>query len=191
MNLQSRVTNLLTRPAQEWRTIATESTDVGTLIRDYAAPLSAIPIVCGWIGGTLFGYGFFRSGLVRGVANGIVKWVFGLAGCWLAAVVVEKLAPSFSSRGSTAQALKLVVYASTPVWLAGVLDLIPPLAVLVLIAALYALYLFYIGLPIVMKTPSDKVIPYMAISAVVVTVVMIVVGFFASALTGVGRMAAF
>lgn len=191
MNLQSRVRNILTQPAQEWRTIAAESTDVTTLLRDYAAPVSAVPALCRWISGSVIGYGSYRVGLIAGFASAVVAWVFGLVGCWLAAIVVERLAPSFSSRGSTAQALKLVVYASTPVWVAGVLDLVPPLAPLVVIAALYALYLFYIGLPIVMHTPQDKVIPYMAIAAVAVIAVMIVVGFFASALTGVGRMATF
>jgi hypothetical protein len=191
MDLKTRVRNILVQPAQEWRTIAAETADVGSLLRDYAAPLSAIPAFCSWIGGSIIGYGFFRVGLVRGLANAIVSWVFGLVGCWLAAMVIEKLAPSFGSRGSTAHALKLVVYASTPVWVAGVLDLIPPLAVLIVIAALYALYLFYVGLPIVMNTPADKVIPYMAVSAVAVILVMIVFGFFASAITGVGRMATF
>jgi len=191
MDVKTRARNIVMQPAQEWRTIAAESADVGSLLRDYAAPLSAIPVIGNWIGGSLIGYGYFRIGLVRGLTNAIVAWVFGLVGCWLAAIVIEKLAPNFASRGSTAQALKLVVYASTPVWLAGVLNLVPPLAMLVLIAALYALYLFYVGLPIVMQTPPDKVIPYMAVSAIVVIVVTVVVGFFASAITGVGRMTTF
>jgi uncharacterized membrane protein len=191
MDLKTRARNILMQPVQEWRTVAAEPADVGALLRDYAAPLSAIPVFCGWIGGSVIGYGSFRVGLVRGFANAVVSWLFGLVGCWLAAIVIEKLAPSFASRGSTAQALKLVVYASTPVWLAGVLDLVPPLAVLILIAALYGLYLFYVGLPIVMHTPADKVIPYIAVSAIAVIVAMVVAGFFASAITGVGRMTTF
>lgn len=189
MDVQTRARNILTQPVQEWRTIASERADVGSLLRDYAAPMSAIPAICAWIGASVIGFGMFRVGLVRGLVNAIVSWVFGLVGCWLAAIIIEKLAPSFGSRGSTAQALKLVVYASTPVWLAGIFYLVPPLAALALIAALYALYLFYIGLTPVMQTPADKVIPYMVVSAVVVVVVMICVGFFTSAITGVGRMA--
>jgi len=191
MDLTARVRSILVQPAQEWRKIAAESTDVGSLLSDYAGPLSAISALCGWIGGSIVGYGFFRVGLVRGFANAVVTWVFGLVGCWLAAMVIERLAPTFGSRGNTAQALKLVVYASTPVWIAGVLRLFPPLAILSLIAALYGLYLFYIGLPHVMHTPADKVIPYMAVSAIAVIVVVIVFGFFASAITGVGQMATF
>lgn len=188
MDLQTRVKNLLIQPAQEWRTIAAEPSDVGSLLRDYAAPLSAIPAVCAWLGGSIIGFGVLRVGLIRGLANAIVSWVFGLVGCWLAAVVIEKLAPSFGSRGNTAQALKMVVYASTPIWIAGVLYLIPPLAIIGLIAALYALYLYYIGLPVVMHTPADKVIPYIVVSAIVVIAVMIAVGMFAGMLTGVGRI---
>jgi hypothetical protein len=191
MDLTTRVRSILLQPAQEWRKIAAESTDVGSLLSDYAGPLSAIPALCGWIGGSIIGYGFVRVGLVRGFVNAVVTWVFGLVGCWLAALVIEKLAPTFGSRGNTTQALKLVVYASTPVWIAGVLNLIPALAVLSLFAALYGLYLFYIGLPSVMHTSADKVIPYMAVSAIAVILVVIVFGFFASAITGVGQMATF
>jgi len=191
MDLTTRVKSILLQPAQEWRKIAAESTNVGALLSDYAGPLSAIPALCGWIGGSIIGSGFVRIGLVRGFVNAVVTWGFGLAGCWLAAMVIERLAPTFGSRGNTAQALKLVVYASTPVWIAGVLRLIPALTVLSLIPALYGLYLFYIGLPAVMRTPADKVIPYMAVSAVAVILVVIVFGFFASAITGVGQMATF
>jgi hypothetical protein len=96
------------------------------------------------------------------------------------------LAPTFQSRSSPVQALKLVIYAMTPVWVAGVLNLVPALAVLVILAGLYAIYLFYLGLPSVMGTPADKVIPYMAVSAVVVIVVSIVLGMITAAAVGVG-----
>lgn len=193
MNLQTRAKNIITQPAQEWPVIAAESADVASLLRDYAAPLSAIPAICSWLGMGFIGLSVlgstYRVGVVRGFANAIVSWVFGLVGVWLAALVIEKLAPNFGSRGNTAQALKLVVYASTPIWIAGVLNLVPALAVLTIVAALYALYLFYLGLPVVMHTPADKVVPYMIVAALVVIVVMMSVGFITSAIAGVGHIA--
>jgi hypothetical protein len=104
-------------------------------------------------------------------------------------VVIEKLAPTFQSRGDTAQALKLVVYSMTPVWIAGVLNLVPLLAVLGIIAALYAIYLFYLGLPVIMATPADKVIPYMVVSALVIILVSFILGSIAAALAGFGNVA--
>src|SRR5262245_60528826 len=150
MDVQARAKNILLQPAREWRVIAGESADVASLLRHYAAPPSAIPAVCRAVAAVRY------AGLLRSAPDGQGTWVFGLVGVWLAAIVIERLAPNFGSRGGTVQALKTVVYASTPVWIAGVLALAPPLGALVLLAALYAIYLFYVGLPIVMHTPSDK-----------------------------------
>jgi hypothetical protein len=190
MNIQMRAKNIVTQPRQEWPVIAGETADVAGLLRDYAAPLSAIGAICRWIGmsgvGLSLGYfGTYRVGFIRGFANTLVSWVLGLVGAWVAAIVIEKLAPTFKSSGNTTQALKLVVYASTPVWIAGVLNLVPALSILVLIAALYAVYIYYLGLPIVMKTPPDQVIPYMVVSALVVFAAAVIVGVITSALIAI------
>jgi len=187
--LTTRVTNILKQPAQEWPVIAAEPTDVAGLMQGYAAPLAAIPAICGWIGMSMIGVmGYFRVGLVAGLASAIVRWVFALVGAYIGAIVIEKLAPTFKSSGSTVQALKLVVYASTPVWVAGVLSLVPPLSILILIAGLYAIYLFYLGVPVLMKTPGDQVIPYMIVSALVMIVITVCLGFIAALFTGAGYM---
>ena len=189
MNLQTRVTAILKKPADEWRVIAAEPADVAGLLRDYAAPLSGLSAVCRFIGLSVIGVsvpvlGMYRIGILRGVSAAIVTWALGLVGAWLAAAVIEKLAPRFQSRGDMVQALKLVVYSMTPIWLAGVLALLPPLAPLSIIAALYAIYLFYLGLPILMSTPADKVVPYMVVAAVVIIVLSAILGAFAAAVTG-------
>ena len=191
MSLQTRVVAILTKPADEWRTIVAEPATVEGLLRDYAAPLAAIPAIAQFIGFSLIGItvpfgGAIRIGIVRGFANAVVGWVFALVGAWISAIVIEKLAPTFQSKGNTAQALKLVVYSMTPVWIAGILNLVPVLAVLTLIAALYAVYLFYLGLPPVMSTPSEKVIPYMVVSALVIIVISFVLGAIATAMVGIG-----
>ncbi len=194
MTLQDRVTKILTKPADEWRAIAAESADTTSLIRDYAAPLAAVPAVCRLIGLTLVGVsvaflGTYRVGIVQGLSLAVVSWIFSLVGVWIAAIVVEKLGPTFQSRGSTVDAMKLVVYAMTPVWIAGVLNLVPALGVLAILAGLYAIYLFYLGLPILMNTPSEKVVPYMVVSALVIIVISVVLGVIAAAITGLGGYA--
>src|SRR5689334_21834420 len=169
MSLQTRVTGILTKPAAEWRTIAGESTDVAALLRDYAAAPAAIPAVCQFIGGTLTGVpGFFRTyrtGFISALAGATVAWVMAVVGAWIAAIVIAKLAPTFQSTGSTVQALKLVVYSMTPVWVLGVLYLIPPLGVLVILGVIYSMYMFYLCIPVLVHTPPTQVIPYMVVSA--------------------------
>lgn len=191
--LTARAKNILTQPAAEWPIIAGEPTEAMAVLRDYAAPLAAIPAICGWIGMSLIGitvplFGTYRVGLVRGLVSAIVSWVMTLVGCWIAAFIVQKLAPTFQSKDDLNQAMKVVVYAYTPVFIAGVLRLIPALTPLIIIAGLYAIYLFYLGLPPVMSTPKEKVIPYMAVSAIVVIVVSIVLGMVTAAIVGVGAM---
>ena len=191
MDLVPRVTNILTKPKQEWPVIASESTDVATFYKEYIVLLAAVPAICSFIGMTVIGvpipfFGTMRVGVVSGLTGLVVRYVLSLAAAYVAAIIVEKLAPTFQSQGSTIQALKLVAYASTPAWVAGVLSLFPPLVPLTILAGLYGVYLFYLGLPHLMKTPPDKVIPYMIVSAIVIFVMYLIVGAVTAATAGVG-----
>jgi hypothetical protein len=187
-SLQTRVMNMLKSPATEWPAVAAESTDAGRLYREYIIPLSAIPVIATFIGYSIIGasmpfLGFYRRPMVAGVSLMVVSYVMGLISTYVCALVIEWLAPKFKSSGSRLDALKLVAYASTPIWIAGVLNVLPALAMLGLLAGLYAIYVFYLGLPIMMKTPADQVIVYMIVSALVIIVVNIVMMSIATALT--------
>jgi len=196
MDLVPRITNILTKPKQEWPVIATEATEVATLYKEYIVLLAAVPAICSFIGMTVIGipvpfFGTVRVGMASGLTGLVVRYVLSLVAAYIAALIVEKLAPTFQSRGDIVQALKLVAYASTPAWVAGVLGLFPPLVALSILAGLYGVYLFYLGLPPLMQTPSDKVIPYMIVSAIVIIVLYMVVGAITTAVAGVGMMARF
>ena len=192
MDLQTRVVNILTQPQTEWTVIASESTDVATLYKSYIMVLAAIPPAAAYIGMMVFGIslplmGRYRVGVVQGFTSAVVQYVLSLVGVYVASIVIDKLAPTFKSQSDAIQALKLVAYASTASWLAGALSIIPALSPLAIVGGLYGIYLFYLGVAPLMKTPSDKVIPYMVVSAVVVIVVMFVTGVVATAMTGMMR----
>ncbi len=193
MDLKTRATNMVMKPAAEWPVIAGEHTTAADLITGYAAPLAAISAVCTFLGQSFIGIslpmmGTVRVGIVRGFSAMIVSFVLGLVGLYIAAIVIEKLAPSFQSKGDTTQALKLVVFSMTPAWLAGVLNLIPALGILGILAALYAIYLFYLGVPQVMHTPAAQVIPYMVVAAIVMVIITICVSFIVGIITGIGAL---
>jgi hypothetical protein len=189
-SLVERAKKIITDPKNEWPVIEQEPTTVEKLYRTYIAPLAAIPVVAQFIGWSIIGVtmpfvGTFRIGIVRGITSAILGYVLALVGCYLAALVVDKLAPTFESRSDMMQALKLVAYAYTPAWIAGVLYIFPPLAILGVLAGLYSIYLFYVGLPVMMKTPAAKVIPYMVVAALVIIVIGIVMGVLTATITGV------
>jgi hypothetical protein len=99
-------------------------------------------------------------------------------------IVIDALAPTFKAEKNREQALKVAVYSSTPVWLAGVLQIIPVLGVVGILGGLYALYLLYLGLPRLMKCPTDTAVGYtlaVIVAAIVIGLVgsAVIAGFFA------------
>lgn len=181
---RARVVNIITRPKLEWSVIADEPRHIAGLYR-YIAPLAAIPVICRLIGMSLVGMpnvGYYRVGLGAAAANAIVGYVLALVGTYVAAVVIAKLAPAFRSDADTAQSLKLVAYSVTPIWIAGVLYLVPALSPIVILAALYSIYVCYLGVAPVMGTPADRVIPYLAVSAIVIIAVYMLIALLAAAL---------
>jgi hypothetical protein len=190
-SLVERAKKIIVDPKTEWPVIEQESTTTERLYTTYIMPLAAIPVIAQFIGSSIIGITVpfvgttYRIGIVAGIVSAVVSYVFGLVACYLAALVIDKLAPTFESRSDMMQALKLVAYAYTPVWIAGVLLMIPALGMLSILAGLYSIYLFYLGLPVMMKTPDAKVIPYMVVSALVIIVLGIVMAFVSTAITGV------
>ncbi len=153
MDIVSRVKGILLSPKTEWPVIAGEPATVNSLYTGYAMILAAIPAVCLIIGSVLFGSP--KDGLI----TAIVMYVLGLALLFLQAKVVEAVAPNFGGKADTVAGLKLVMYAATPVWIVGVLYLVPVPAIfglLALVAMLYGLYLLFLGVRPITNCPEDK-----------------------------------
>lgn len=190
--LKQRVIRILKDPAAEWPVIEREPTSTEKLYREYIAVLAAIPAIASFIGMSLVGItvpflGTIRTPILSGIVQAVLVYVFTLAGVYVSALVVNKLAPQFESKPDEMQALKLVAYASTAAWVAGVLNIIPALGLLAVLGGLYSVYLFYVGLPVMMKTPQPKAIPYMLVSAVVIILVNFVALLLAGVMTGASR----
>lgn len=190
-DLKTRVVNILTKPKQEWPVIAAEPRDVAALYRNYIVLLAAIPPVCGMIGKVVFGVsipfiGTYRWSLGSALTFAVIQYVLTLVGVYVTAFVVAKLAPSFQSEPDVAQAAKLMAYSWTPAWVAGVLELIPALSVLVALVSLYSIYLLWLGVGPTMKTPEDKKIVYLIVSAIVLIVVYFIIGMITAAVIGTG-----
>jgi hypothetical protein len=168
--LQRRIVGILKNPRAEWIAIAAEPDDVGSLYAKYIAVLAAIPAAAIFLG-------LATISISAGVATGVTTYLSGIVTPLVVALVIEKLAPRFQSSGNLVQALKLVAYSYTPIWLAGVLYAFGALTPLVAIAALYALYLCYLGLPPVMRTPPETVVPFMLVSVLAVVALNILVSF--------------
>ena len=180
MNLIERAKSILLKPQETWATIDAETTDTATLFTRYAMVLAAIPAVCGFIGMSLIGVGGFgvtlRVPFVSGLVNMVVSYVLSLVGIFVLGLIIDALAPTFGGRKNPIQALKVAVYASTAALLGGIFSLLPALAMLGLLAALYSIYLLYTGLPVLMKSLPEKSVAYTAVVIVAAIVVGVAIG---------------
>jgi hypothetical protein len=180
MNLIERAQRILLQPKDTWVTIDAESTDTATLFTRYAMILAAIPAVCGFIGMSLIGFGGFgvtiRVPLLSGLVNMVVSYVLSLVGIFVLGLIIDALAPTFGGQKNAIQALKVAVYASTAALLGGIFSLLPALAMLGLLAAVYSIYLLYTGLPVLMKSAPEKSVAYTAVVIVAAIVLGVVIG---------------
>jgi hypothetical protein len=167
--LLARIRNIVADPRGEWPLIATEPGDPMRLLVGYVAVLAAIPAIAGFVGSTLVGtsvsVGRIHDPLLFGLIRALISYLFSFVIVYLTALVIDVMAPLFETQRNFMNALKLAVYSFTPVWLIGIVLMIPGLRFLSILG-LYAIRLLWTGLPPLMGTQRPKVLPY-AISIVV------------------------
>jgi len=170
--LIDRVKNILTTPKTEWPIIQAESTGAAQLYTGYLIPLAAFSAVMSFIHMSVIGVRYWHMPVLSGLAYALANFGFALLGIYLFGLIIDALAPSFAGERNQRQALKTAAYAFTPAALSAALGLFPVLGrVLQLIACLYGIYLLYLGLPVLMRSPQEKVPGYTA--AVVVCIILL------------------
>jgi uncharacterized membrane protein len=178
--LLERVKNILMQPRAEWARIDAEPTTIGDIYRSYVIILAAIPAVATIIGGLLVGgnFGYFSVRLPIGwvIGHALVGYILALVGCYVMALIIEALAPTFGGTKDRVKAFKVAAYSYTAGWVAGILLILPALAIIVGLLSLYSLYLMYVGLPILMKTPADRAVPYIVAVIVAAIVLYLIIG---------------
>jgi hypothetical protein len=179
MNLVDRAKRIILTPKTEWTVIAGEEANIAQIFKDYVLPLAMIPAIASLVGFGFIGLGFAGS-LRWGIAMGLIQFASAFLGTCLCAFVADLLAPNFDSKKNLGKAVQLVAYSYTPAWVAGVFLLFPALGILSTVASLYGLYLLYLGLPHMMKTPEVKVVTYLIVLIVAVIVIYVVISFILS-----------
>lgn len=166
MNTASRAWAMLVDPLAEWAVIDKETGDPAFLLSRYVAVLAFIPALFGFIGASVIGVTVPAAGVVRaplfdGVFGAIFGYVESFAISLLLGLIINLLAPYFGGRRNFDSALKLAVYAYTPVWLTGIFLLLPGLRFLIL-TGFYGGYVLWLGLPRLIKSPPDRAMGYAA-----------------------------
>ncbi len=170
----TRAKKVLVSPADALLEVKSEAIGVTQLMKEYVVVIAAVPAAAMFV--AMLGHAsFFRS-----VFYCALVYAIGLLSVFVFGKIIDALAPHFGSSQNADSAFKLAAYAFTPSFIAGIFNINPSLAFLGTIGSLYGIYIFYLGLPVMMETPADKRITYTAVSLIVMIVVMIVLTLIAS-----------
>lgn len=195
--LFARLRAILFSPRTAWPEIAEESASVGSLYAGWILWLAAVTPLATLVGLGLFGLhlpfvGTIRIGLGMLAGRALIHYGLTLLAVFLMAIIAAALAANFGGRDDRVQALKVVAYAWTPVWVIGVLHLIPLLGLLTglltLLALGYGVWLLWLGAQTVQGVPGDRAAGYTAVLIIIGIVLGIAIGVLSAMLTGFGSL---
>jgi hypothetical protein len=165
MNLIERLKGILLAPKAEWPKIAAEPMTTQGIYTGWVMILAAIGPLAMLIGFGSLGFA-------------ITHYLIMLVMTMIIALIVDVLAPYFGGQKDFVAALKLSAFSYTAAFVAGVLHVLGAAGFLLIVAAaIYAWYTFYLGAPVLKKCAPEK--------AIVFTIVVVLCGMVLGALLGI------
>jgi hypothetical protein len=187
-NLITRVKEILLQPKAAWEVIKNEETSVAKIMTGYVLPLALIPAIASLIGYWLVGVNvpFFgkMASFEWGLNVALSNYLGSVIGVFITGWVISKLAPTFNASVSIDNAVKMVAYSYTPVFVVGILNIAPSLAVISLFAGIYGLYILYLGFEPITNVGQEKKTSYFVVSILVLIGVYIVLGIIIGTILG-------
>lgn len=188
--LWARVRDMLVRPQTAWDRIAVE--EPAPLIGPYVTPLAIAAAIVSFAAGPIYsGFEVDPALAWRGIAAAL-RVIFAVLSVVAAAMLINMLARRFGADSDTGRARQLAAYAATPIFVAALGTLAPPVALLATFAGVvYALVLLAMGVRRLMPMPDpDNNVPRFTISfAVAALAVGALAAMFIAPLVNAGREA--
>jgi hypothetical protein len=173
MKLIDRVKNVLLTPKTEWDAINAETAVPGSLFTTYVLPLALVAAAGQLLGGLALSRG---ASLAYVLVTAVLAAAVSVIGYFVAIHVIDLLAPTFGSEKNLSKSAQLVAYSLTPSYVAGLLSFVPALGGILGIAGwVYSIYIMYLGVGLLKKTPEDKKVVYLLVAWVVMIVITMVI----------------
>ncbi len=155
---------LLYHPKSEWDSIKRENHTLGHIYLTHLLFLAAIPPFALLVGTTQFGWSFVGKEFYYLSMESALPLAFGfygalLVGIFLLGYSVFWMEKTFGAEASLERCLLFTTFMSTPMFLSGLIALVPILwldVFVVMAAVAYTVYLMYAGVPIFMNIPEER-----------------------------------
>jgi hypothetical protein len=169
--LISEIKELILTPLQLFKRIKQKETTQSEITKSLLVYIAAIPALAGFFGRVIIGYnmpfaGYSHVSFFSGLAWAVILFVLTIVGIYVISFIVNSLAVHFGGIKSELNAFKLTAYSFIPLLTLGIFSLIPALSGLYILG-LYGIYLFYIGLPVLMQVPEEKALTFTVIVSLV------------------------
>ncbi|MDX1735625.1 MAG: Yip1 family protein [Halioglobus sp.] len=155
---------LLVRPAQQWQKIADLPESSMKMLAIYPCLMAILPAVAWYYGTTAVGWTVGDGDAIKLTAESAlvicILFYFGMVAC--VAVIgyfIHWMAQTYGAESSILKGVVITAFTATPLFLAGLIGFKPVLwlDMLVGVAAVsWAVYLMYLGIPIVMNIPKER-----------------------------------
>jgi len=163
-----RAKHILLNPKMEWPVIEEENGSHIQVLSNYLIWLSLIPALCVLIG--------WSSDFNFAIKLAIQQIVTTIGGAYLAAWVINALAPRYNAVKNFDKAFSVVAYSYTASCVGGIFLLVNALSILSFISGLYGLYILYVGLKPMMKAPEEANGLYTIVSVLCMIGISIILG---------------
>jgi hypothetical protein len=155
---------LLYHPKSEWDSIKKENHTLGHIYITHLLFLAAIPPFALFVGTTQFGWSFMGKeyyfiSIESAIPLAVAFYAALLVGMFFMAYTTFWMEKTFGAEASLERCLLFTTFTSTPMFLSGLIGLIPILwldVFVVLAAVSYTVYLLYAGVPIFMNIPEER-----------------------------------
>lgn len=156
----NRLKNLLTNPNQTWLEISQEQNTVQNMLKYQLLVFALIPVLCAFISDAVIGIEMFnkihRKPIYSSLVNSFLYYLSIIAFVFLLSFGLKVITIFFELKVGFINTFKIINYSIFPVLFFSLLNLIPGASFLVYLIAIYSIYIFYKGLPIVIKNQHDK-----------------------------------
>ncbi len=158
------LSGLFTDPASEWERIRDAGYSTTEVIAGHTLILALVPAVASFIGTTSIGWQVGGTAPVRLTAESagqiaLLYYITMVASTFTMGWMIRWMSRTYGAEQPLSQCVALATYTATPLFLSGVMQLYPLLwlnLVLGLPVLGFTIYLFYTGVPIVMRIPPER-----------------------------------
>ena len=162
----NRARNLILNPSVEWVRIESETHTKNQILKGYVVPFVILIAVCSFIGASVFSLQLYSFSII--ITQIIITAALLIGMVHLSSIIINELTISFGTARNLEGTYKLVAYSYTSFFIALCLKGLLPDMPILLILGLHSVYLFWLGVSHILKTPESQKLGFVIVSFLII-----------------------